>query len=204
MGRIVRSSRAKADVLAAARYIAKQSQSRATAYNFIDTVDEKLKLGIARDGRALRPSIDFSTASVAMAVSKRHVPNRAECQVGPDCAHHCDLNRVAAGTEVVNFLFIEPKRDGLTLPPNERYHSGMTVQTFRELLTLRPFKPFRLVMSSGQTYDVRHPEMALLTRSDLLVGIDEAEDGVPAEFKICSLLHVSAIEPISPASPGSN
>ena len=79
----------------------------------------------------------------------------------------------------------------------------MTVQTFRELLTQRPFKPFRLVMSSGQTYDIRHPEMALLTRSDLLVGIDEAEDGVPAEFKICSLLHVSAIEPINSASPGS-
>ena len=76
----------------------------------------------------------------------------------------------------------------------------MTVQTFRELLALRPFKPFRLVMASGQTYDVRHPEMALLTRSDLLVGIDEADDWVPAEFKICSLLHVSAIEPINSAS----
>ena len=79
----------------------------------------------------------------------------------------------------------------------------MTVQTFRELLAQRPFKPFRLVMSSGQTYDVRHPEMALLTRSDLLIGIDATEDGVPAEFKICSLLHVSAIEPINSASPGS-
>ena len=61
----------------------------------------------------------------------------------------------------------------------------------------------RLVMSSGHTYDVRHPEMALLTRSDLLVGIDETEDGVPAEFRICSLLHVSAIEPINSASAGS-
>lgn len=71
----------------------------------------------------------------------------------------------------------------------------MTVQTFRELLAARPFKPFRLIMSSGETYEVRHPETALLTRSDLLVGID-AEDGVPAEFKICSLLHIATIEPI--------
>jgi hypothetical protein len=52
-------------------------------------------------------------------------------------------------------------------------------------------------MSSGQTYDVRHPEMALLTRNDILVGIDQADDGVPAEFKICSLLHATAIEPLS-------
>ena len=71
----------------------------------------------------------------------------------------------------------------------------MTVDTFRELLARRPFKPFRLVMSSGQAYEVRHPEMAMLTRSDMLVGTD-VEDGVPAEFKICSLLHVATIEPI--------
>jgi hypothetical protein len=79
----------------------------------------------------------------------------------------------------------------------------MTVQTFRELLTQRPFKPFRLIMSGGQAYDVRHPEMALLTRSDILVGIDETEEGVPAEFKICSLLHVTAIEPLSSSASGS-
>jgi hypothetical protein len=79
----------------------------------------------------------------------------------------------------------------------------MTVQTFKELLTQRPFKPFRLVMASGQRYDVRHPEMAMLTRTDILVGIDEAEDGVPAEFKICSLLHVSAIEPLNALPSGS-
>ena len=71
----------------------------------------------------------------------------------------------------------------------------MTVQTFRELLARRPFKPFRLVMSSGQTYDVRHPELAMLTRSDMLVGTN-VEDGVPAEFRICSLLHVATVEPI--------
>jgi len=75
----------------------------------------------------------------------------------------------------------------------------MTVQTFRELLGRLLFRPFRLVMSSGQTYDVRHPEMALLTRSDLLIGIDIADEGIPAEFKICSLLHVTAIEPLDNA-----
>jgi hypothetical protein len=54
-------------------------------------------------------------------------------------------------------------------------------------------------MSSGQTYEVRHPEMAMLTRTDILVGVDETDEGVPAEFKICSLLHVTAVEPLSTA-----
>lgn len=77
----------------------------------------------------------------------------------------------------------------------------MTVDTFRELFTARPFRPFRLIMSSGEAYDVRHPEMALLTRTDLLVGLDVADDGVPARFRICSLLHVATIEPLeTPAS----
>ena len=79
---------------------------------------------------------------------------------------------------------------------------NMTVQTFRDLLATRPFRPFRLVMSSGQAYEVRHPEMAWLTRSDILVGIDQTDEGVPAEFKICSLLHVTAVEPLTPTTAG--
>lgn len=72
----------------------------------------------------------------------------------------------------------------------------MTVQAFRELLSQRPFRPFRLVMSSGQAYEVRHSEMAMLTRTDILVGTD-IDDEVPAKFKICSLLRVATIEPLS-------
>jgi hypothetical protein len=76
----------------------------------------------------------------------------------------------------------------------------VTVQAFRELLAQRPFRPFRLVMSSGHAYEVRHPEMAMLTRTDMLVGTGEEADGVPAEFRICSLLHVTAVEPVTPGS----
>ena len=76
----------------------------------------------------------------------------------------------------------------------------MTTQTFRELLSRQPFQPFRLVMSSGESYEVRHPEMAMLTRTDILVGTEVADDGVPAEFRICSLLHVATIEPIAAGS----
>jgi hypothetical protein len=78
----------------------------------------------------------------------------------------------------------------------------MTVHTFRNLVAERSFKPFRLVTSSGHAYEVRDPEMAMLTRTDMLVGIDIEDDGVPAEFKFCSLLHVTAVEPLSLAAAG--
>jgi hypothetical protein len=80
----------------------------------------------------------------------------------------------------------------------------MTLQTYRDLLSARPFQPFRLVMSSGQSYEVRHPEMAMLTRTSLLVGTGDTDDDVPAEFKICSLLHVTAVEPLSTPRRGPN
>ncbi len=76
----------------------------------------------------------------------------------------------------------------------------MTVQTFRDLLTAQPFQPFRVTMSSGKQFEVRHPEMAFLTRTILFVGVEIAEDGVPAEFRMCSLLHITTVEPLSPAA----
>jgi hypothetical protein len=82
----------------------------------------------------------------------------------------------------------------------------MTVQDFRDLLTHQPFQPFRLVMSSGSAYDVRHPEMAFLSKTSIYVAIGEEEEGVPDRFKMCSLLHVTAVEPLNvpTADPKSN
>lgn len=72
----------------------------------------------------------------------------------------------------------------------------MTVQTFRDLLARRPFEPFRVVMSSGKVYEVRHPEMAWLTRTTLYVGVDQTDEGVPSEAILCSLLHIASVEPL--------
>jgi hypothetical protein len=72
----------------------------------------------------------------------------------------------------------------------------MTVRDFKDLLTSKPFQPFRVVMSSGEAYEVQHPEMAWLTRTNLFVGIDADSDGVPGRAKMCSLLHVTVVEPL--------
>jgi hypothetical protein len=79
---------------------------------------------------------------------------------------------------------------------------AMTAQTFRDLLAQRPFKLFRLIMSSGQTYEVRRPQMAWLTHTDILVGVSETEEGVPAEFRICSLLPMATVEPVGSTPAG--
>jgi hypothetical protein len=67
----------------------------------------------------------------------------------------------------------------------------MTTTMARDMLRERPFRPFRVVMSSGEAYDIRHPEMAWVTKNDLFVGIDVADDGLPADARICPLFHVA-------------
>jgi hypothetical protein len=73
----------------------------------------------------------------------------------------------------------------------------MSPDGIRKLLRQQPFKPFRLVMSSGKEYEIRHPEMAMLLQNDILIGVDITDNGMPAEFDICPLLHVASIEPFN-------
>ena len=73
----------------------------------------------------------------------------------------------------------------------------MTVQTFKEMLSRRPFQPVKITLSSGVSYEIRHPEMALLIRTDLLIGTDVSPDNIPSEFKILSLLHITSMEPLA-------
>ena len=77
----------------------------------------------------------------------------------------------------------------------------MSPQGIRQLLKEQPFRPFRLVMSSGKSYEVRHPEMVWLLKNDILVGTAVEDDDLPVEFDICPLLHVATIETVRTDRP---
>ena len=53
-------------------------------------------------------------------------------------------------------------------------------------------------LSSGDTYEVRHPEMAFLMRTKIVLGLDPDKSGYADDCTMISLLHVTAIEPILP------
>ena len=72
----------------------------------------------------------------------------------------------------------------------------MTLQDFQKLLKARPFQPFRIIMSSGERYEVRHPEMAFLLRTKIVLGLDPDKRGIAEDWTMCSLLHITAIEPV--------
>lgn len=74
----------------------------------------------------------------------------------------------------------------------------MRPEQLRALLRRQPFIPLRLHLTGGTTYDIRHPEMAFLTRSTVEVGREgQAGSGVADEVVYCSLLRVVRVEELA-------
>ena len=72
----------------------------------------------------------------------------------------------------------------------------MRPEDVREHLETRPFEPFCLFMSDGATFDVRHPDLCIVSRSAVYVGIpDPKTPGVALRVAHCALIHVTRIEP---------
>jgi hypothetical protein len=69
----------------------------------------------------------------------------------------------------------------------------MTLDTIEDLLKRQPFEPFRIVTSSGDRYEVRHPEMVLRVKNGIYVGLG-GRGGVADRAAYVSLLHVAAVE----------
>ena len=68
----------------------------------------------------------------------------------------------------------------------------MTLDTIEELRSRRPFEPFRIVTSSGDRCEVRHPELLLRVKNGLYVG--QGGRGKEADrAAFVSLLHVAAV-----------
>ena len=57
-----------------------------------------------------------------------------------------------------------------------------------------PFSPFRIQLTNGQSYVIRHPDFAWLTRTSILIGHSSGADDVPDDHTECDILHVVAIE----------
>lgn len=73
----------------------------------------------------------------------------------------------------------------------------MTADAVFARIRRRPFVPFRLILSSGTSYDIMHPEMLFVSKSGLTVAIyDRSQQATPDEIPVrealVSFLHVAA------------
>jgi len=75
----------------------------------------------------------------------------------------------------------------------------MNTATLQGLLRRQPFQPLEIHMSNGEVHQIRHPEMAMLLKSNIFLGSMESDN-----FQFLSLLHVAEVKAIPMASDGTN
>ena len=75
----------------------------------------------------------------------------------------------------------------------------MPAEELRKMLMQQPFAPFRIHLSDGRVFDVRHREMVWVGHSVALVGLF-ALDGYLDRSEMIALAHIVSLEPIHAAS----
>jgi hypothetical protein len=73
----------------------------------------------------------------------------------------------------------------------------MTYHTLGHWVTAEPFRPFRIRMASGQTYEIRHPEMIAVKRTSARISYFASETKPDGERESeLSLMLMEAVEPL--------
>lgn len=75
----------------------------------------------------------------------------------------------------------------------------MTSRRVLDYVAAEPFRPFRLHMASGTSFDIRHPEMILVGKSSVRVHVVQEDDREP--WHDISLMLMESIEPTEAAVP---
>ena len=72
------------------------------------------------------------------------------------------------------------------------------IDTIKDLLARCPFSPFRVILSSGDSFEVRHPVFAWLVKGGLYVGLPagggNGDVDLPERVVFCSALHLAGVE----------
>jgi hypothetical protein len=76
----------------------------------------------------------------------------------------------------------------------------MSPQDLFDLLRRRPFVPFRIFATDGRTFDVRHPDQALVLRTRVILPMPGASDEIAERSEHLALVHVVRLEELSTGS----
>ena len=81
----------------------------------------------------------------------------------------------------------------------------MSHEDLQARLGQRPFVPFRMVMTEGTSYDVRHPELFMLGRRSAVVGLAKHPEQTFYDTSVqVDLFHIVRLEPLATQSPTGN
>ena len=73
----------------------------------------------------------------------------------------------------------------------------MTPADLVAVLNRRPFIPFRVVTTDSTVYEVRHPELVILSLASAVIGYpDPNQPRVASRYDIVSIRHIIRLEPM--------
>jgi hypothetical protein len=76
----------------------------------------------------------------------------------------------------------------------------MTADEVKVFLHKQPFKPFRIHLSDGRTFDIRHPDFVWVLKTRIEIGLaDDPSTTTPDRAEFVSLLHVVSVEEMQAA-----
>lgn len=67
----------------------------------------------------------------------------------------------------------------------------------------RPFIPFRILLTNGESLEVRHPELCMTGTRSAVIGLLSPSQSQPIyeTYSVVDLLHIVRLEPIRQAAP---
>jgi hypothetical protein len=81
----------------------------------------------------------------------------------------------------------------------------MSQDDLQQTARRQPFEPFRVILTTGATYDVRHPDLIMVGRRAAIIGITNEPSGTAFDRTIkVDLLHVVGIEELTGMPPSKN
>ncbi len=63
-------------------------------------------------------------------------------------------------------------------------------------LRRQPLEPMRICLSDGSSYEVRHPENALVTRTTVAIAVEPEDGELPKRMVYCDPLHITRVVPV--------
>ena len=74
----------------------------------------------------------------------------------------------------------------------------MPPEDLRAALMAQPFVPFRIHLTDGTTYDIKHRDFVMVGKRSMLVGMSHnADDPFYDQYETVALIHVVRLEPLA-------
>jgi hypothetical protein len=73
----------------------------------------------------------------------------------------------------------------------------MTAALLKQRMEAHPFRPFRIHMSDGKSYDITNHDAMFVKRNVVEIGTDLDADSIAERFMPCAILRITSVEELA-------